>query len=284
MNLWWRRHHGGLRLALIDRRDQFGGQTGGHGLSCTLEGVSLAGVPLLRSTVAGLAPRPMAELAVLMKSAYGPDIGPAQPYRGLEVIARALNQGDIGRAMVAAIQLRLPDLDEQGAAYIVRADEALKKYDANEPRDERGRWTSGGGAASVRAPKPVAIERPATPPKLPARRQPSRPTKPTLVAPDFRDASMKPILVSDDDGHLGGVPIASLTVSMALTSACTNNAHEPRYYEKTQLCAEVFRQCNWLLQINKSNIFRRDACLWPDGSAAMMKFGILVPYKWGHKF
>ena len=70
----------------------------------------------LSQTIAGLAPRPMAELAVLMKSAYGHDIGPNWPYPGLEVIAQALNQGDIGRAMVAAVQLRLPDLDEEGAA------------------------------------------------------------------------------------------------------------------------------------------------------------------------
>ena len=67
-----------------------------------------------------------------MKSAYGRDIGLNRPYPGLEVIAQALNQGDIGRAMVAAVQLRLPDLDEEGAAHIAFADEALTKYDPNE--------------------------------------------------------------------------------------------------------------------------------------------------------
>ena len=231
-------------LALIDRRGQIGSQAGGLGLSCTFEGVSLAGVPLLLRTIGGLTPRPMAEIAVLMKSAYGHDIGPSRPYPGLEVVARALNRGDIGRAMVAAIHLRLPDLDEEGAAKIVCADEALKKYDPNEPRDERGRWTSGGGSPSVRAPNPVAREQSITQAKSPAPHKPSRPTKPATVVPDFQGAGMKPILVSDTDGHIGGVPIASLMVSLALTRTCTNNAHEPRYYDKTQLCAAVYRQCN----------------------------------------
>jgi hypothetical protein len=271
-------------LAPIDRRDQLGGQAGGLGLTCTPEGVFLAGVPLLRSTITGLAPRPMAELAALMTSAYGHDIGPNRPYPGLEVIAKALNQGDIGRAMIAAIQLRLPELDEEGAANIDRVDEALKKYDPNEPRDERGRWTSGGGSPSIHAPNPVAREQSGAPAKSPASHRPSRPTKPTAVAPNLRSAAMKPILVSDSGGHIGGVPIASLMVSMALTDQCTRNAHEPRYYDKTQLCAAVFRTCNWLLEVNKEEPLRRDSCVWPDGSAAMMKFGILVPFKVGHKF
>jgi len=244
----------------------------------------LAGVPLLRSTITGLAPRPMAELAALMTSAYSRDIGPNWPYPGLEVIAKALNQGDIGRAMIAAIQLRLPELDEEGAANIGGADEALKKYDPNESRDDRGRWTTGGGSAAARASNPVAREHSATPPKSRAPHRPSRLKNPATVAPDFRSTGMKPILVSNTDGHIGGVPIASLMVNVALTRECTNNAHEPRYYEKTQLCAAVYRACNWLLEANKEEPRRRDSCVWPDGSAAMMKFGILAPYRLGHKF
>ena len=48
-------------------------EPGGLGLSCTAAGLSLAGTPLLRSTEAGFAPRPGAEIASLMKAAYGAD-------------------------------------------------------------------------------------------------------------------------------------------------------------------------------------------------------------------
>lgn len=48
-------------------------EPGGLGLSCTPMGVSLAGVPLLRKTKAGFALRPAAEIASLLKAAYGDD-------------------------------------------------------------------------------------------------------------------------------------------------------------------------------------------------------------------
>jgi hypothetical protein len=41
------------------------------GLACTSAGVSLAGVPLLRRTQAGFIPRPVSEIASLLKAAYG---------------------------------------------------------------------------------------------------------------------------------------------------------------------------------------------------------------------
>lgn len=44
---------------------------GGLGLSCSLAGVSLAGVPLLRRTQAGFVPRPASEIASLLKVPYG---------------------------------------------------------------------------------------------------------------------------------------------------------------------------------------------------------------------
>jgi hypothetical protein len=48
-------------------------EPGGLGLSCTSAGVSLAGVPLLHSTRARFVPRPAAEIATLLKAAYGAD-------------------------------------------------------------------------------------------------------------------------------------------------------------------------------------------------------------------
>ena len=81
-------------MSLIDRRFGLENDGGGFGLSCTSSGASLAGVPLLRETLAGLAPRPADEIGALMKGAYGRDIDPTHLFSGLDVIAKSLNRGD----------------------------------------------------------------------------------------------------------------------------------------------------------------------------------------------
>lgn len=116
---------------------------GSAGLNCEESGVSLAGVALLRKTDAGLAPRPAHEIEALIKGAYGRDADVIRLESGLRVASEALNRGDIGRAMIATVLLRLPDLSGDGAAGIARADDVLAKYDPDEPRDWRGRWTAG---------------------------------------------------------------------------------------------------------------------------------------------
>lgn len=223
----------------------------GLGLNCDAGGLSLAGVPLLRRSVGGLEPRPTEELAWLLKRGYGHDIDPVRLRRGLDVVAQALNGNDIGRAMVAAIHLRLPSLDERGAALIAFADEALNKYDPSEPRDAQGRWTSDGGSSA------------------------------SASAPDAEPDGMKPILIS---GLGMGSVVELRLVIMGLSQRCVEHAQEPRYYEKTQLCAAVYRECDWLAQLNGENSLRTDACIWPDGAAARMKFGIMVPFRYGHRF
>ena len=59
--------------------------------------------------------------------------------------ARALDAGDLARAAIAAVHLGLPPLSDPAAfARLAAADRLLKGgFDSNEPRDERGRWTSG---------------------------------------------------------------------------------------------------------------------------------------------
>lgn len=122
----------------------------GLGLSCQPTGVSLAGAPLLRRAVAGFAPRSRREIDTLMKAAYGDGADGAPISRGLDVVADALNRGDLGRAQIGAARLRLPELSWDRAVRIARAEDALAKYNFNpdEPRDSRGRWTSGGSEAT----------------------------------------------------------------------------------------------------------------------------------------
>ena len=128
-------------------------ETGGLGLSCTESGVSLAGAPLLRRTALGFISRPKAEVGALMKAAYGDAFGGADLSPRLAVVADALNKGDLGRARIAAVHLQLPEISWDRAMRIARTEEALAKYDPDEPRDWRGRWTTG----SVGAPASPAV-------------------------------------------------------------------------------------------------------------------------------
>jgi hypothetical protein len=125
-----------------------------RGLSCTPDGVALAGVPLIRKTPAGFIPRPADEIASLLKAAYG-DRPMALPSR-LGAIAKALNCGDFAMAMIAAVHTQTPELDAAAAMRLLQAEDRLTKYDYNpdEPRDRRGRWTTEGSAtpATLTAP------------------------------------------------------------------------------------------------------------------------------------
>jgi hypothetical protein len=110
-------------------------------------GLALAGVSLFRRTDDGFAPRPVGELEALLGAAYERRLD-ASLVRGLGVAADALNHGDIGRAMIAALHLRLPDLTWEGASRIAKVDERLAKYSPDQPRDWHGRWTSEAGESA----------------------------------------------------------------------------------------------------------------------------------------
>jgi len=68
-------------------------EPGGLGLSCTPEGVSLAGVPLVCKTRTGFVARPAAEISSLLKTAYGdrPVALPSRLESRLGAITQALN-------------------------------------------------------------------------------------------------------------------------------------------------------------------------------------------------
>jgi hypothetical protein len=101
-------------------------EPGGLGLSCTPAGVSLAGVPLLRRTEAGFVPRPGSEVTSLLRAAYGEN-PTALPSR-LGVIAQALNDGDLAKAMIAAVHTRTAELTPEAAARLANAEQELTKY------------------------------------------------------------------------------------------------------------------------------------------------------------
>lgn len=141
-------------MTQLTPRFRLSDQSGGLGLSCDASGLELAGVPLLRQDAHGLAPRPAEEVAALLRVAYG-EYAPVVPASGLRTVAEAQNQGELAKAMIAAVHLRLPELDADSAVRVILADDTLDrgelvKYDPDQPRDDHGRWAADGeGDAST---------------------------------------------------------------------------------------------------------------------------------------
>ncbi|MBB6251940.1 hypothetical protein [Nitrospirillum iridis] len=137
------------------RRYRLSNGPGALGLSCTAEGLALAGVPLLAKGAGGFHARSAAEVAVLLKRAYAGAEPNAAILPGLTKIAAALNRGDLPQAMIRAVHLRLSDLDWDAAVRLARANDNLAKYSPDQPRDDHGRWTDEGGGASK---EPVKVK------------------------------------------------------------------------------------------------------------------------------
>jgi hypothetical protein len=132
-------------MSLIDRTLRLASEGNGLGLSCTLNGLSLAGVPLLQQTAEGLAPRPAGDLAQLFGAALGRQVDTAALVARLRVAARALDDRDISRAMIAALHLQIPELEWKAAGRLARTNQVLMKYAADQPRDSHGRWADENG-------------------------------------------------------------------------------------------------------------------------------------------
>ena len=145
-------------MVALFRHFRFSKEPGGPGLTCGPEGLYLAGAALLRKTNGGLVPRRPDELAALTLAAFGEVADVERLTRGLQAAANALNEGDVGKAMMVALHLRLHDVSADGVERLRRVDDFLAKYDPNEPRDWRGRWTTGGGGDA-----PPAASRPSRP-------------------------------------------------------------------------------------------------------------------------
>ena len=140
---------------MFEHRFRLSNEPGGLGVSCRENGATLAGVPLLQKTAKGFVPRPPSEIATLMRAAYPGFTRHTLLQPGLAAVARSLNEGDLTKAMIVSIFLKLPELDRNGAACIARVNDSLSKYNPDEPRDWHGRWTVGDGANE---PDPQALE------------------------------------------------------------------------------------------------------------------------------
>ena len=119
----------------------------GLGLDFTSNGLTLAG-PLLRRAAYGFVARDELEIVWLLERAYGAAVDTDRTVKGLQTVARALNEDQPTRAMIRALLLHLPELDWAGAARLARADDTLTKFDPDQTRDEKGRWAANGNESA----------------------------------------------------------------------------------------------------------------------------------------
>lgn len=118
--------------------------------------MQLAGSPLVARQGDAYCIRAEDEIAAVFAAAYG-SADSSRLLPGLRAVATALQDGDVVRAMLTALHLRLGELSEEGLARVVKADASLKyNFDPAEPRDWHGSWTTDGGdGAGARRPIPA---------------------------------------------------------------------------------------------------------------------------------
>ncbi|HTW34510.1 MAG TPA: hypothetical protein VMD53_07825 [Rhizomicrobium sp.] len=121
----------------------------GRGLRCDGDGLFLGRDAFLRKNDDGnFEARSDVELRKTFSRTYGGEAWESR-IRSVKLVANALNKGDMARAMMTAVLMRLP---EPGTPVrIADTNRALAKagYDPDEPRDERGRWTNGEDGGGV---------------------------------------------------------------------------------------------------------------------------------------
>jgi hypothetical protein len=184
-----------------------------HGLACDEGGVFLGRIPLLCRIAenAGIPvwkPRAASELSDELSAAYGLPVDMTPKLRGLGLIAQALNSGELARAQIAALHMRLPDLPrlaksssqrDQMIALAVRLHrsgildtgeagsrcvEAVGKRNVSaEPRIPRGQAGGGQWTVSPSAPVIPAQEVIPLPSESPMIRPPIAPPAPELMRP-----------------------------------------------------------------------------------------------------
>lgn len=123
---------------LIFKLDQ---NPNGQGLRCDDEGLFLGRDALLQRNDGGnFEALPDIELRSAFDRVPGDDTNIESRIRSVKLVANALNKGDMARALMTAVLMRVPD--RRDAARIAIDDNALIKsgFDPNELRDERGRW------------------------------------------------------------------------------------------------------------------------------------------------
>ncbi len=165
------------------------------GLYCGKDGLTLCCVPLLVQNELGFTTRSPDELDRIFAAAYGVDSGidAASRMNGLQSVARALNENDLSRAIIISLMLKLPDIDDAGAARLSALNRTQKfHYNDAEPRDWRGWWTTGGSGNPNVTPVQLAPPFPILGPPIPGTFGAPKPKDDDFVFPNNSSSDASP--------------------------------------------------------------------------------------------
>lgn len=119
--------------------------SGSLGVSCDEDGLFLGpDCALIERRYGRHIPRSPAELDRILMGAYGLTGQGKALYERLVPIASCLTRGEMAGAMIRSLLLGVPDLPDDTARSRLGRTWTLIKigFDPNEPRDERGRWST----------------------------------------------------------------------------------------------------------------------------------------------
>lgn len=111
-----------------------------YGMSCDANGPALGPIRLLAKTAGGFEPRPIDELQSIFEATFAHPFDCSGLLKGLRAVAGALNDGDLARAMMATLLLRLPPLNEEEA---IRARNAVAMVKAAVDDPKHPGWPKG---------------------------------------------------------------------------------------------------------------------------------------------
>jgi hypothetical protein len=98
------------------------------------------------------------EVAALLSAVYDPAPDAAGCLAKMHEVAVALEEEDLSRAMIAALQLRLGEICDDSIARLIQVDRLLKhNFNPLQPRNRLGRWAGDGsdGVLPARAGGPL---------------------------------------------------------------------------------------------------------------------------------
>jgi len=115
-------------------------RTEGLGLCCAKDGLFLGNTPLLERRAEGFTPRPQNDLERLFSRGYGLAASLDRVMGGLAAVAAALNAGDLCRARIAAVHLRIPNLPDAFARLDMQLEDIALKLDRIAKTTAAGDW------------------------------------------------------------------------------------------------------------------------------------------------